>query len=184
MLLRVEVASFHPQRAVLSTTRHDSSLWSCSSPCGAWALPSTLLCGARTFLWQLKHLPATVWPASAAILPHCVTGGLTSGVPRGKNDPRVVFRRGDEHETQNVLPVARSGQRHPNGQRSAARAGRRWAHAFPRQARDVSGSVARSELSAEVRRSAWGRIGICNWGPGRVSDRHLHLSHAARGSHA
>src|SRR2546426_6162996 len=30
----------------------------------------------------------------------------------------VVFRRGDEHETQNVLPAARSGQRHPDGQRS------------------------------------------------------------------
>src|SRR6267143_1767849 len=95
MLLRVEVASLHPQRAVLSTTRYDSSLWPSSSPCGAWALPSTLLCGARTFLWQLKHLPAAVWPASAAILPHRDTGGLTSGVPRGKNDPRVVFRRGE-----------------------------------------------------------------------------------------
>jgi len=40
--------------------RRDSSLWPSSSPRGAWALPSTLLCGARTFLWQLKHLPATV----------------------------------------------------------------------------------------------------------------------------
>src|SRR5436309_15983076 len=95
MLLRVEVASFHPRRAVLSTTRHDSSLWPSSSPRGAWALPSTLLCGARTFLWQLKHLPATVWPASAAILPHRDTGGLTSRVPRRKNVQTVVLVRGE-----------------------------------------------------------------------------------------
>src|SRR5712691_3594132 len=95
MLLRVEVASFHPQRAVLSTTRHDSSLWPCSSPCGAWALPSTLLYGARTFLWQLKHLPATVWPASAAILPHRDAGGLTSGMPRRMNLQTVVLVRGE-----------------------------------------------------------------------------------------
>src|SRR5438309_8601376 len=95
MLLQVEVASFHPQRAVLSTTCHDSSLWPSSSPRGAWALPSTLLCGARTFLWQLKHLPATVWPASAAILPHRDAGSLSSRVPRRKNVQTVVLVRGE-----------------------------------------------------------------------------------------
>jgi len=77
VLLRVEVAAFHPRRALVSA-RRDSSLWPCSSPRGAWALPSTLLCGARTFLWQLKHLPATVWPASLPILPQRDAADLTS----------------------------------------------------------------------------------------------------------
>src|SRR5712692_11412711 len=117
MLLQVEVASFHPQRVVLSTTRHDSSLWPSSSPCGAWALPSTLLYGARTFLWQLKHLPATVWPASAAILPHRDTGGLTSGVPRRKNGRAVVFlkrRTGMRRRVYFLLPDLGSAIRTAN----------------------------------------------------------------------
>src|SRR5260221_8951855 len=150
MLLRVEVAAFHPCRTPLDAdkTRLCGPNRRLAAP-GRYPAPCSVEPGLSSGI--RKPMPATVWPASAAILPHRDAGGLTSLGPRRKNHSKVVLRRGDEHATQNVLPAARSGQRHPDGQRSAARASRRRAHAFPRQARDVSRQAARSELPAEVR---------------------------------
>ena len=64
VLLRMEVAAFHPLPAHLRAAGSDSSLWPCSSPWSAAraatysvrALPGILLCGARTFLspWRLR----------------------------------------------------------------------------------------------------------------------------------
>ena len=53
VLLRMEVAAFHPTTACAIV---DSSLWPCSSPRGARPLAGILLCGARTFL-QVSGLP-------------------------------------------------------------------------------------------------------------------------------
>src|SRR5215831_3776100 len=123
MLLRVEVAAFHSGLnrlvSVALSSSHD-----------AWVLPSTLLCGARTFLWRCR-LPATVWPTSRAILAHSAESGLISGTGRRMNDQTVLFQR-RQYETQTVLPASRSRQRHPNGRRPAACAGGRSPYAFPR----------------------------------------------------
>ena len=53
VLLRMEVAAFHP---ALACAMADSSLWPCSSPHGARPLAGIPLCGARTFL-QSPGLP-------------------------------------------------------------------------------------------------------------------------------
>ena len=58
VLLRMEVAAFHPLPAHLRAAGSDSSLWPCSSPSShafaatysVRALPGILLYGARTFL--------------------------------------------------------------------------------------------------------------------------------------
>ena len=58
VLLRMEVAAFHPPPRSFTCAGSDSSLWPCSSPSRAARaaaysvreLPGILLCGARTFL--------------------------------------------------------------------------------------------------------------------------------------
>ena len=75
VLLRMEVAAFHPLRPRFDPYRGDSSLWPCSSLSstaraaiyGGRALPGILLCGARTFLSPValaRVEAATVWLAS------------------------------------------------------------------------------------------------------------------------
>ena len=71
VLLRMEVAAFHPPPIGGTLTRGDSSLWPCSALWSATlaatysgrALPGILLCGARTFLPPVARA-ATVWLAS------------------------------------------------------------------------------------------------------------------------
>src|SRR5215831_13222123 len=87
MLLRVEVAAFHSGLnrlvSVALSSSHD-----------AWVLPSTLLCGARTFLWRCR-MPATVWPTSRAILAYSGRSSLISGTGRRKKDQTVCSKEVD-----------------------------------------------------------------------------------------
>ena len=62
VLLRMEVAAFHPLLRSFTCAGSDSSLWPCSSPSSTARaatysvreLPGILLCGARTFLSSLR----------------------------------------------------------------------------------------------------------------------------------
>src|SRR5258706_13243856 len=83
VLLRMEVAAFHPRRTCI---RRDSSLWPSSSRRRARELPCIPLCGARTFLCAFASATAAAWPTPPGILgPEpalvVVKGGVLALVP-------------------------------------------------------------------------------------------------------
>ena len=96
VLLRMEVAAFHPCRTCFQT-QLDSSLWPSSSCRHAGALPRILLFGARTFLHALRRSG-------------CLAGSHGNFTPPlwsyGGGIEEISDRQGDIHAQTPVLPLA------------------------------------------------------------------------------